>query len=331
MDLFPLAWAAIIAFAIVMYVVLDGVTLGTAMLLPFLNEEERDLAVSVILPTWDGNQTWLVLGAACLYGAFPVAFSAILPVFYIPLLVMVVALLFRGVVFEFRLKDRNHIKYWDIIFTVSSIVVTVIQGVVLASFVQGLDYGSVPYLVSKTNLLTWFALFVSFCLIIGYCLLGATRLIYKTEGSLQAKMYKIAPIAGLLVMFGIGIVSLWTPFANPAIYTRWFANQNWLLLGILPYLAGISFLLFLYAIKQRDESLPYLCAVSLFIYSYIGFIIGLYPYIVPYKMTIWEAAAPTSSLYFMMVGALIMLPILLIYTAYSYRIFKGKVKNVFHY
>ena len=331
MEFFPLAWAIIISFAIAMYVILDGFTLGTAMLLPLLTEEERDLAVSVILPTWDGNQTWLVLGGACLYGAFPVAFSALLPALYLPLLIMVTALLFRGVVLEFRLKDRAHIKYWDRVFTIASAVVTGIQGMVLATFVSGLDYGTNPALGVKHNLLSGFSLFVGLCLICGYCLLGATRLIYKTEGKLQEKMYRIAPIAGFLVMVGIGVVSLWTPFIHPAIYARWFGQQHWLLLGILPYLAGLTFLVFLYAIRQRDDHLPFLCAVSLFILSYIGFLIGLYPYIVPYKLTIWEAAAPTSSLYFMIIGAIIMLPLLLLYTAYSYRIFKGKVTNVFHY
>lgn len=331
MEFFPLAWAAIIGFSIVAYVILDGFTLGTAMLLPLLNEEERDLAVSVILPTWDGNQTWLVLGGACLYGAFPGAFSVLLPALYLPLMIMVIALLFRGVVLEFRLKDREHVKYWDPIFTIASAVVTCIQGIVFATFVSGFDEGSAAFTIAKDHLITPFALFVSLCLIFGYCLLGATRLIYKTEDKLQEKMYKIAPAAGFLVIIGIGIVSLWTPYINPVIFKRWFEHDYWLMLGILPYLAGLSFLVFLYSIRQRDDHLPFLCAVSLFVCSYIGFLICLYPYIVPYKMTIWEAAAPTNSLYFMMIGAIIMLPVLLLYTAYSYRIFSGKVKNVFHY
>jgi cytochrome bd ubiquinol oxidase subunit II len=331
MEVFPLAWAIIIGFAIAIYVILDGFTLGTAMLLPFLNEEERDLAMSVILPTWDGNQTWLVLGAACLYGAFPAAFSVLLPLMYLPLLIMVIALLFRGVVFEFRLKDREHIRYWDRIFTGASIAVTFVQGVVLATFVAGFDYATVPYLVSNNNPITLFSVFVSIALMIGYSLLGSTRLIYKTEGALQMKMFKHAKITGFLVMMAIAVVSLWTPYINPTIFSRWFAHHNWLLIGILPYLCGLAFLVFLYALRRRDEHLPFYTAISLFMFSYAGFLICLYPYIVPYKITLWEAAAPSGSLYFMMIGAVIMLPILLLYTAYSYRVFNGKVKNVFHY
>jgi cytochrome d ubiquinol oxidase subunit II len=331
MEFLPLAWALIIAFSIVVYVILDGFTLGTGILLPFMDSHERDLAMSVILPTWDGNQTWLVLGGACLYGAFPTAFSVLLPVLYIPILVMVISLLFRGVVFEFRLKDREHVKYWDIIFTLSSFLVTFVQGTVLANFVSGFDYTAHPILISNESFFSPFSIFVSFSLMMGYSLLGATRLIYKTQDALQEKMFRYSLYFGFIIMAGLGIVSLWTPFINPAIFLRWFGHKNCLLLMILPYLSGLSFLVFWYAIRKRDEHLPFLCSISLFVYSYIGFLICLYPYIVPYKITIWEAAAPLNSLYFMMFGTVIMLPVLIIYTAYSYKIFKGKVKNVFTY
>ena len=331
MDLLPLAWAIIIAFCIVVYVILDGFTLGTGILLPLLNAHERDLAMSVVLPTWDGNQTWLVLGAACLYGAFPGAFSVLMPVLYMPLLLMVISLLFRGVVFEFRLKDREHVKYWDIIFTIASLLVTFVQGTVLANFVIGFDYSSKPFLSATDSFFSPFSLFVSLSLMLGFCLLGATRLINKTEGKLQEKMYTFSIYCGFIIIGCIGIVSVWTPLVNPAIFSRWFGNQNWLLLMILPYLCGITFLVFWYAIRTREENLPFWCTVSLFAYSYVGFLICLYPYIVPYKITIWEAAAPSSSLYFMMFGTVIMLPILIIYTGYAYKIFKGKVKNVFEY
>lgn len=327
----PIAWAAIIGFCIVMYVILDGFTLGTAILLPWLDAKERDLAVSVILPTWDGNQTWLVLGGASLYGAFPAAFSALLPVLYIPILVLVMALLFRGVVFEFRLKDKDHVKYWDRVFTFASLLVTFVQGTVLANFVEGFEYAEKPFLMSDANLINPFSIFVSICLVFGYCLLGAARLIYKTEGQLQDKAYRYALINGVLVMAAIGIVSLWTPAINPAIFERWFGHGNWVLIAVLPYMSLITFVVFLYAIRKREEHLPFFASVAFFIYSYIGFLISLYPYIVPYKMTVWEAAAPSGSLYFMLVGAVIMLPILLVYTGYSYQVFKGKVKNVFHY
>ncbi|MBX9586609.1 MAG: cytochrome d ubiquinol oxidase subunit II [Gammaproteobacteria bacterium] len=331
MEYLPLAWAIIIAFSIVVYVILDGFTLGTAILMPFLSIRERDLAMSVLLPTWDGNQTWLVLGGACLYGAFPAAFSVLMPVLYLPLMAMVLALLFRGVVFEFRLKDRSHVKYWDLTFTIASAIVIFIQGTILANFVSGFEYGTEPLLNSRNSFFSPFSLFVSISLMLGYCLLGATRLIYKTEGDLQDKMYKFSLYCGFSIIASIGIVSLWTPFVHEAIFLRWFGNHNWLLLMILPYMCGITFLMFWYSIRKREENLPFLCSVGFFIYSYIGFLICLYPYIVPYKLTLWEAAAPNGSLYFMLFGTVIMLPILVLYTAYAYRVFKGKVKNVFEY
>lgn len=331
MDYLPLAWASIIAFCIVVYVVLDGFTLGTAVLMPLLTPDERDLAMSVILPTWDGNQTWLVMGGACLYGAFPLAFSLLLPIFYIPLMIMILALLLRGVVFEFRLKDKAHVKYWDIIFAVSSIVICFIQGTVLANFVAGLDFSTGELVQSQHSFFSVFSFMVALSLLCGYCLLGATRLIYKTEGQLQEKMFRYALYFALGVIAAIALVSLWTPQLNAKIFERWFGQSNWILLMILPYVSGLTFLVFCYAIKRREEHLPYLCSVALFIYSYIGLIICLYPYIVPFKITIWEAAAPTTSLYFMLFGTVIMLPLLILYTAYAYKVFKGKAHNVFKY
>ena len=328
--LLPLAWAGIISFAIVMYVILDGFTLGTGMLMSILDEEERDLATSVILPTWDGNQTWLVLGGAALYGAFPIAFSALLPVLYLPLMMMVIALLFRGVVFEFRLKEKEDKKYWDRVLIIASLFVTMIQGLLLGNFVEGFEYSVDPYLISDHAPITAFSFFVGLSLVIGYCLLGATRLINKTEGKLQKKMFRLVPYLAIGIMVSIGIVSLWTPYQNEKIFDRWFSHGQYLLLFILPYISVITFVILLFAVKKREEHLPFWCSVVLFLCPYIGFCVSVYPYIIPYKITFWEAAAPTSSLYFMLVGAVIMLPLLIVYTGYAYQIFKGKVKNVFY-
>lgn len=330
-SILPLAWAGVIAFCIVLYVILDGFTLGTALLMPFMNEQERDLGVSVILPTWDGNQTWLVLGGASLYGGFPLAFSAILPVLYLPILALVTSLLFRGVVFEFRLKSAEHKHHWDVVFVVASLVVTIVQGIILGNFVEGFDIIEQPLIYSANALLTPFSIFTGFALVAGYMLLGSTRLIYKTEGELQQKMFSLAPKLALLVMVAMGIVSAWTPFQNAHVFTRWFSRENWLLLIILPYVSVITFGVFLFAIRRREEHLPFLCSIAIFICAYIGVGISLFPYIIPYRVTIWEAAAPTGSLHFLMVGTIIMLPVLIVYTGYSYQIFKGKVKNVFHY
>lgn len=324
MNLLPLAWAFVIAFCIVMYVILDGFTLGTGMLIPFLNTEERNMAMSVLLPTWDGNQTWLVLGGASLYGAFPLAFSILLPKFYLPIFLMVIALLFRGVVFEFRLKAAPAgRKLWDAIFAGASLVVTVIQGVVLGNFISGIK--------ANTAIVAPFTIFTAIGLIFGYCLLGSTRLILKTTGSLTVKANKLAIMTVIGVVIGIGIASIWTPLLNPLIFKRWFGEGNWIYLMILPYISVIAFAALLWGLYKRDEVMPFWCAVVLFLCAYIGFTISIFPYIVPFEISVWQAAAPDSSLRFLLFGVIIMLPILLIYTGYSYHIFKGKVKNVFDY
>ncbi len=330
-DILPLIWILIIGFCIVMYVILDGFTLGTGMLMPFMTEHERNIANSVILPTWDGNQTWLVLGMASLYGAFPLAFSALLPVLYLPLLIMVVALLFRGVVFEFRLKSKSGRATWDKVFTLASLTVAFIQGLILGNFVEGFSFTLHPYIVSDRAFITPFTLFTAISLVCGYCLLGSTRLILKTEGEIQAKMYKLAIIFAILVAITMFIVSLWTPFLNDRLFQRWFLNHNWLYLAILPYIASITYLALVWTLYKKEEHIPYWCSIVLFLCLYAGFIISLYPYIVPYKYTIAQAAAPNNTLSFILVGAIIMLPVLLIYTGYSYYIFRGKVKDVIHY
>lgn len=324
MDLLPLAWAFVIAFCIVMYVILDGFTLGAGMLILFLEPEERDGAMSVLLPTWDGNQTWLVLGGASLYGAFPLAFSILLPKFYLPIFLMVIALLFRGVVFEFRLKaDIPHRKIWDGIFALASLIVTLIQGVVLGNFISGIK--------TDVGAIIPFTVFTGLGLIFGYCLLGSTRLILKTSGSLQNKMRYLAywSLAGVII--GMGIASLWTPQLNPLIYQRWFGENHWIYLMILPYISALAVAILLWGLYKKEEKLPFWCAVVLFLCAYIGFIISIFPYVVPFQQTIWQAAAPDSSLRFLLFGVIIMLPVLLLYTGYSYHIFRGKVKNVFHY
>ncbi len=333
MDILPLAWAFIIAFCIVMYVLLDGFTLGIGVLLPVLNQHERNIAMSVLLPTWDGNQTWLVLGGASLYGAFPIAFSLLLPLFYLPLFIMVLCLLFRGVVFEFRLKAGKEKSIWDWIFACSSLLVTLIQGFILGNFICGFKLipQAVPQLMANTHLLNFFNLFTAIGLALGYCLLGANRLILKTEGSIQQKMYKVAYICLFGVVFGLLVATIWTPLINSNIAERWYHSQHWVYLMILPYLSGIVLVLLLLALYKREDILPFWLAVFLFLFAYIGLLISFYPYIVPFQLTAWQAASSRSSLMFLLFGAIIMIPILLVYTGYSYHIFRGKVKDVFEY
>ena len=329
MTYLPLIFIAMIGFMIIMYVVLDGFTLGTGMLLPFMTKAERDIAMSVILPTWDGNQTWLVLGAATLYGAFPTAFSLLLPALYIPLLLMVVALLFRGVVFEFRLKSA-HVA-WDIIFSLASLGVTLIQGYMLAIFIQGFSITDDVTIAAHTAGMRPFTVITALSLVFGYSLLGATRLILKTIGGLQTKMFNISFVLSFFIALAMVMVSLMTLFVHPEVKQLWFNKKYWLGLSILPIITGFLFLGLWYSLRKQKEILPYWLSVFIFLCPYAGFVVSVYPYIVPYHMTLWQAASPSNSLSFLFVGAVIMLPVLLIYTGYSYRIFKGKVKDVLHY
>jgi len=328
-TLMPLIFVGIIGFIIIMYVILDGFTLGTGMLLPFMEKNERDIAMSVILPTWDGNQTWLVLGGATLYGSFPLAFSYLLPALYFPLLIMVISLLFRGVVFEFRLKSDH--PAWDTIFSMASYLVTIIQGFMLASFVQGFTITNDTTLIAHTAEITPFTVVTAISLIFGYSLLGSTRLILKSEGSLQEKMYDIAKYCSYIVAVAMVLVSLLTMFVHPEVKKVWFNKTLWPYLVILPIITGILFITFWVSLKNKKEYRPYWLSVFIFLCPYAGFVLSTFPYIVPYHITLWQAAAPTNSLTFLSVAMVIMLPVLLFYTGYSYHIFRGKVKDVLHY
>ncbi len=328
-----MGWGAIIALCILMYVILDGFTLGAGILLPFIRkDEDRDIVFSSVLPNWDGNQTWLVLSGASLYGAFPTAFSTLLPTLYLPLILMVVCLLFRGVTFEFRLKAKAHNKRkWEALFTFGSIAAAFLQGLLLGTFVKG--FGSdIHYLVVPAyKWLTPFSITTGVSVIFGYALLGATRLIGKTTGELQEKYYKLAKVAIVIVALFMVAISIWTPFVDPTINSKWFNPARMPYLAILPIVTGIVFIWCWIAIDRRHEYWPFWLSVTMFICAYIGFGYSSWPYIVPHAITIWQAASPRYALAFTMVGAVIMIPVLMFYTFSSYRIFKGKIKNVIEY
>lgn len=324
--LLPIIWSAIIAFCILMYVILDGFTLGVGMLMPWMSRPQRDIAMSVILPTWDGNQTWLVLGVASLYGAFPLAFSIILPILYLPLLAMVIALLFRGVVFEFRLKSsKKEQRIWDRYFIISSYITTLIQGLILGTFIEG---------INPNNTLPWLSFYASFtavALVFGYLLLGATRMILKLTGAIQNQMRSLAIKLTWIIAALLILVSVWTPFVNHNIFLHWFYSEQSFYLFSIPMVTAIAWISLLFSLKYAKEILPYWLSVFIFIGCYTGFAIDIWPYIVPHYISIWQAAAAISSLQFMLYGAVIMLPILLAYTGYAYKIFSGKVIHAIHY
>ncbi len=321
-GLLALTWAGIIGFGIILYIILDGFDLGIGILsLFFRDEHDRDLMVSTILPTWDGNETWLVFGGAALYGAFPIAFSIILPLLYIPILIMIIALLFRGVAFEFRLKAIKTKYFWDICFFVGSLFATIAQGLVLGTFVQGFK----PLSDGMPMWINPFGITCAIALIFGYALLGSNRLIIKTVGQLQRKCFSISTVLQYVVFFFLVIVSAWSPFLDPAIMQRWFNPIYMPYLALLPMTAILLLAAHWYALRKKYEHIPFVTSVGVFLVSYAGFVISCYPYIVPRYITYLQAASDVSSLRFMLVGACIMLPILLYYTFHSYQIFKGKV------
>ncbi len=325
----PVIWAAIIAFAILMYVLLDGFDLGIGILFPWVaNKEQRDIMMNSVAPLWDGNETWLVFGGAALYGAFPLAYGTLLPILYLPLMLMLIALVFRGVAFEFRFKAHRSLFIWDVAFCVGSTVAAFCQGLILGTFVHGYTGGQANLLFGEY--FVWFSPFsimTGFAVVIGYALLGATWLIMKTEGELQKMMFHAAKILLVGIVFFIAAVSIWTPFVDPAIEHRWFSLPNFYYLAILPLLTFIAIIYAAVALRKRYEHSPFVMSILLFVFSFLGLGISMWPYMVPRSITIWQAASDSKSLSFLLVGTCILLPILIGYSIYAYIVFKGKTTH----
>lgn len=322
----PLVWGLLIAFAVLMYVVMDGFDLGVGILFPAAgNERHRDTMMNSVAPVWDGNETWLVLGGGGLFAVFPLAYSVLLTAFYAPLIVMLLALIFRGVAFEFRFKDPGHKRAWTISFAGGSALATFCQGIVLGAFVQGVAIEGRSYAGGWFDWLTPFSVFTGCSLVVGYALLGATWLVMKTEGDLQDRAYSFVLPLTIAVVAAIVFVSVWTPLLHDDIAERWFSWPNLFYLSPVPLLVGLVVVLLVRAVAHRREIQPFLLALALFLLSYLGLGISLFPNIIPPSVSIWDAAAPDASLVFLLVGALILLPVILGYTAYAYWVFRGKV------
>jgi cytochrome d ubiquinol oxidase subunit II len=320
----PTVWAFIIAFAVFAYVVMDGFDLGIGILFPAFKDRERDMAMNSIAPVWDGNETWLVLGGGGLMAAFPLAYGVIFSALYTPIVAMLLALIFRGVAFEFRWRRVEHRKYWDVAFTLGSVVAALAQGITLGGLLQGIAVNGRIYGGGWWDWLTPFSVAVGVALVCGYALLGATWLIMKSEGSLLDRCYPLALRFAVATIAGMAIVSAWTPFLSYDYYRRWFAWPQVLFTAQVPLLVAIASVGFFFALRHRRSYWPFLIALALFALGLVGLGISLYPYVVPRSITIWDAAAPTQSLVFMLVGAAIMVPIILAYTGYAYWVFRGK-------
>jgi cytochrome bd ubiquinol oxidase subunit II len=318
-------WAGLIAFAVLAYVLFDGFDLGIGILFPFLrSDEERDQAMNSIAPVWDGNETWLVLGGGGLLAAFPVAYAIVLTALYAPLTAMLLALIFRGVAFEFRWRAFRK-RHWDWAFAGGSMLATFAQGIALGALVQGIAVSDRVYAGGWWDWLTPFSLLTGVALLVGYALLGATWLVLKTEDGLHERAFRFAWVTGLGTLALVGVVSLWTPLMNPQFMARWFAWPAMLYTAPMPLLLAVTSAVLLMGLARRREMAPFLAAVALFVLCYIGLGISFYPYIVPPTVTIWSAAAPDSSLRFLLVGAGVLIPLIVAYTAWSYWVFRGKL------
>ena len=327
MDL-TIIWAAILAFAVFAYVVMDGFDLGIGMLFPTLAVgNERDQAMNSIAPVWDGNETWLVMGGGGLMAAFPLAFAIILPATYPLMIAMLLGLVFRGVAFEFRWRDPNHRHFWDLAFTTGSSVAALAQGITLGALLQGVKVSNDAYAGGWLDWLTPFSLLTGVSVVIGYCLLGATWLVWRLEGDVQKHARKLAFRLAIATLVAMTAVSLATPFLAFDYWHRWFAWPGIALTAPVPILVAAGALLFFRRLHHARDWLPFVIALSWFLLGFIGLGISMFPYIVPRALTLWDAASPHSSQAFMLVGAVIIVPIILIYTAWAYWVFRGKIGN----
>ncbi len=323
----PLIWAGIIAFGLLMYVLLDGFDLGIGILFPFARDgADRDLMMNSVAPLWDGNETWLVLGGTSLLAAFPLAYSTILPALYMPVLLMLIALIFRGVAFEFRFRANTKRWLWDWSFTFGSALATFAQGVILGGFIHGFDVEGRNFVGGAFDWFSAFTIMTGLGMLAGYALLGCTWLIIKTEGGLQDWAYRITqPILAVVLVF-IAAVSIWTPLMHAEIAERWFSWPNIAYLSPVPLATGLLAVVLLWAVRERREAVPFLAAIGLFVLSYAGLAISLWPHIVPPDITIWQASSSPATQRFLLYGVAVVVPLILLYTAYSYYVFRGKVR-----
>lgn len=315
-TLLPIAWAAVLAFALCAYLVLDGFDLGVGILLLGTSDAiERDQMVHSIAPVWDGNETWLVLVGAGALGGFPMVYGILLPAFYLPLLPMLMALAFRGVSFEFRFQSARFRPFWDVTFCVGSLIAAFCQGVCIGALTQGVSVANGAFAGNTLDFLSPFSVTVGFLFIGGYVHLGALWLDLKTEGILQARARRLARFALAAVVFLVAILTWLQPFPNSlwsvGVLIAWAMGATWLWKYI----------------GTGREKLSFAIAAAMLVALVLKNVTHWWPFIVPPSVTIWQAAAPPGSQLFLLIGAILLIPVILTYTAYSYRVFKGKVSQ----
>jgi cytochrome d ubiquinol oxidase subunit II len=322
----PLIWAGVLGIAVAMYVILDGFDLGIGILFPFTEtESERDQMVRSVAPFWDGNETWLVLGGGGLFVAFPRAYAVIMPALYLPVILMLLALVFRGVAFEFRTVAETSKRYWNFAFMAGSILAALCQGAILGGLIQGIRVENGAYAGHVFEWATPFAALCGFGVLVGYALLGATWLVMKTEGAVAERARKQSKLLLLGVLGFMAVVSLWTPLAFERIAMRWFSTPNIFYLWPVPFLTALTAFIGWRSLERRGELLPFFSAIGLFLLGYLGLVISVFPYLVPPSLTIWQTAAAPATQTFMLIGTLALLPIIFGYVVFVYSLFRGKV------
>jgi cytochrome bd ubiquinol oxidase subunit II len=320
-------WTLILGAGIFFYVLLDGFDLGVGILYNFMPDtRSRNLVMNAIAPVWDGNETWLVLGGVAMLAAFPLAFAILIPALYFPILVMLLALVFRGVAFEFRFRDAEHKTFWDHGFFYGSLIATLAQGMMLGAFIQGFKVEGRVFAGGPLDFLTPFSVLTGIALVFGYALLGAGWLVLKTEDDIQARARRYGRVCLVGVVIGIVVVSLWTPLANDAVFSRWFSWPNILILSPVPIATALVAWATWRALSGASQFGGFIGAVGLFALSYIGMTISLFPMIVPHHFTLMQAASPPGTQAFLLVGTLFLLPVILFYSGWSYWVFRGKVR-----
>ena len=325
----PLIWMLIIGFGVMMYVVMDGFDLGIGILFPFISDRaHRDAMVNTVAPVWDGNETWLVLGGAGLMAAFPKAYAILLSAFYIPVLLMLLGLIWRGVSFEFRFKaDDAHKPFWDKAFMTGSFAAAFFQGVILGAYIDGASVMAAAQGTGDSMAwLTPFSLFTGAGVVAAYALLGATWLVLKTEGELQRRMIRVTHPIMIAILVAILVVGIWTPINHPAIAGRWFSLPNFWFFVPVPALVVLAAAGIFRSLGRDPHAGPFIWSLLLVFLGYSGFVISIWPHIVPPSLSIWAAAGPPQSLGFTLVGALLIIPMILGYSAWAYYVFRGKVK-----
>jgi cytochrome d ubiquinol oxidase subunit II len=320
-------WAFIIAFAVFVYVVMDGFDLGLGILFPLFPEKaDRDVIMNSVAPVWDGNETWLVLGGGGLMAAFPLAYAVLMPALYTPMIAMLIGLIFRGVAFEFRWRSQSRRNRWDLAFTGGSLLATLAQGIALGAILQGVHVEGRHYAGGWWDWLTPFSVLTGISLAAGYALLGAAWLIMKTEGRLRDRAYRLCWYLFFAMLFAIGAVSIATPFLHIQYAERWFTWPSLIFTAPVPIAVGSTGVLLMRSLAERQDARTFFLSLLLFALSYAGLGISMYPYIVPQSITIWQAAAPANSQAFMLVGVAVLVPLILAYTAWAYWVFRGKVR-----